>query len=188
MECRTKDGIVIKEANAFGKSFFTEEWSEATPEQVACWEKFNKPSSVKGYGVNAVEMSFLDNVSNYELSDGTNDLYYNTETNTITTDNTGVRAVIDGSTEDMIEANLQTSGLAVLKDICNVVQCGAVNPQSVIDKGLLDQGYLDNQRGGAVSLIRNHTPEQDLAVFNLIKDDDLSGANFSAIVAKVVGV
>jgi len=161
---------------------------EKTDDKYVCWDKFDKPESLKGYGEYAVRTSFLEDVSNYKLSDGTNDLYYDDVENEITTSDTGVRAVIDGSSEEMIEANLQTSGLAILKDITTAVSCGEVDPQSVIDKGLLDQKFLDNQKGGALCLIHSHTPEQDLAVFNLIKDDDLTGANFSSIVVKVVGV
>lgn len=152
------------------------------------WDKFNQPSSLKAYGENATEECFVECMSNYELSDGTNDLYYNEENDTITTVDTGTRAVIDGSTPEMIEANLQTSGSAVLKDVNCIVECRDIDPQSVIDKGLSDQKLLDNQRGGAISLIRNHDEAQDLEVFNLIKDIDLTGANYSTLVALVVGV
>ena len=160
-----------------------------TDSKYVCWEKFDKPNSLKGYGEYAVATTQALYASAYRLSDAGTPVYYDDATDVLTlTAGGNENAVVDGTDSEELESNLLSDGSVVLKDVGVLVSCSDLNRQSIIATGQEDLNDKELRRNCAKALIDNHDATQDLAVFNSIKDEDLTGADFDTICETIMGV
>ncbi len=163
---------------------------DKTDDKYVIWAKFNKPNSLKEYGLTAIELSSDDVSANYQLSDNGVPVFYDDipGSNKLTLNPNGNDpAIIDGSDPEDLEANIRSDGNAVLKGINILVDCGNVNIQSIIDTGTEALNTQEREKNTGLALMENYDATQDLAVYNLIKDYTLDKTNFSAIITDIEG-
>ena len=159
-----------------------------TNSDVIFWNTYENPTSIKDYLVNAIEISSKDYSSNYQITDGTDLIYYNDESKNLTISPTGNDpAIIDGSDPEDLEANIRTDGNVVLKGIANLVSCDGLDDEVILAQGLSDLNDYERKKNCCLALLDNYSEDQCLSILADVKLLELTGDNFDAIVTCIEG-